>query len=241
MRWLLSFLILLGSTVTRCAFAEVAILPCAHDNTLFEDADGDTSNGAGPALFAGRNSQDRTRRALVAFDLLNVLPAGARIDRVELALYVSSAPDSTARSFSLHRALRGWGEGVSSSSGGAGATAAAGDATWLHARYPAELWSHPGGDFAATASASQRCGDIGPVAWEGPGLSADVEAWLADPASNHGWLLMGEELGSRTVRRFASRESVELATRPTLTIFYSRSDPVAARPASWGRLKAAYR
>lgn len=241
MRRFLLLSLLFCSSAALTAAADVAIIPCARDNTLFEDAEGDTSNGAGPALFAGRNSQDRTRRALLVFDLAGAVPADMRIDNVILTLHVSSAPDTTARGYSLHRALRDWGEGQSFSSGGAGAPATTGDATWLHAFYPAEFWIQPGGDFDPAPSATQICGDIGFSAWSGPGLIGDVVAWLSNPADNNGWILRGEERGPRTVRRFDSRETSLLVNRPTLTIHYSRLEPVASSHQTWGRLKASYR
>lgn len=241
MRFLPLILLVLAAALPSVTAADVATVSAARDNTLLEDAEGDASNGAGPAFFAGRNGQGRTSRALLAFDLAGVVPAGARIDSVILALEVSNAPDSSARSFSLHRVLRCWGEGTSSASGGGGAPATPGDATWLHAFFPSDSWSLPGGDFLPAATATQIVGGVGPSAWSGPGLVADVEAWLADPAANHGWLLRGDEGSPSTARRFDSREAVLPAHGPTLTIQYSRPDPTAPLPSSWGRLKSAYR
>jgi len=241
MRILLLWSLLIAALGVSASAADVVILPGVRDNTLFEDADGDTSNGSGPAVFAGRNSQERTRRALLAFDLAGALPPDAHVESVVLTLHVSSAPDTMAQVFTLHRALGDWGEGQSSSSGGAGAPATAGDATWLHAFYPGTFWIQPGGDFDPVASATQTCGDIGFCSWSGPGLIADLTSWLHDPAGNHGWVLRGVESGPRTVRRFDSREASLPANRPTLTIQFTRSDPVAATPRTWGWLKASYR
>ncbi len=241
MRILLVLLLLITAPFPRAATAEIATIRAAHDNTLFEDADGDTSNGAGPAVFAGRNSQDRTRRGLLAFDLAGAVPAGARIDGVSLTLHVSSAADTAGRTFTLHPLRRDWGEGASSSSGGAGAPARPGDATWVHAFHPSITWDEVGGDFDPEPSAAQVVGDVGPATWTGPGLVVDVLAWLADPTTNHGWLVRGDESGPRTVRRFDSREAPAVADRPVLTILYSRPDPVASPAVSWGRLKSTYR
>jgi len=216
----------------------VAVTP-VRDNTLFQDADGDTSNGAGPAFFAGRNSQNLTRRGLLAFDLAGQVPAGSKVDSVVLTLQVSSAPDTFPRLFTLHPVLDNWGEGRSYSSGGAGAPATPGDASWLHTFYPALLWAHAGGDFDPTVSASAVVGDIGTYLWTGPGMTADVQMWLGQPASNFGWLIQGEETGPRTVRRFDSRESDLPAHRPTLTIYFSTA--VATRSTTWGSLKAHFR
>ncbi len=223
------------------AAAEVVVLPGAHDNTLFADANGDTSNGAGPAVFAGRNGQGRTTRALLAFDLEGVIAPDAHIDSVVLTLFVSSASDPSAARFSLHRMSRAWGEGQSSSSGGSGAPATTGDATWLYAFYPTETWNAPGGDFDTVESAVQTCGDVGFYSWSGPGLVSDVAWWLQHPAENHGWMLRGVESGTRTVRRFDSREAAQTANRPTLAIHFSRREPVSSIARTWGGLKDSYR
>ena len=210
-----------------------------RDNTLFEDANGDTSNGAGPALFAGLNAQGRTRRALLAFDLAGQLPTDAVIDSVVLTLEVTSAPDAVARLFTLHRVLANWGEGSSSSAGGSGAPATPGDATWLHAFYPDVSWSLPGGDFVPTPSADQMVGDVGTWSWRGAGVIADVRRWVENPASNFGWLIRGSEDVTRSVRRFDSRETGIPANVPTLTIHFSL--PVPVRTTSWAGIKARYR
>jgi hypothetical protein len=233
-------LVLFASVLFANASADVVVLPCSQDNTLFADANGDTSNGAGPAIFSGRNGQGRTMRALVAFDLSSAPLLDARIDSVALTLVVSSAGDTAATVLSLHRILRTWGEGTSFASGGTGAPATAGDATWLYAFYPADLWSAPGGDFDPAESVAQTCVDLGKCSWRGPGLVADLESWLMHPATNHGWLLRGVETGLRTVRRFGSREATAPADRPTLTIYFT-PHPVETVSRTWGRLKASYR
>lgn len=236
---LFAFASLLTALGSRPLSAGTVTLSSVRDNTLFEDADGDTSNGAGPVLFAGRNAQNLTRRALLTFDIAGGIPTGASIDSVVLTLRVSSAPDSIQRLFELHRVLADWGEGQSSSEGGGGAPATPGDATWLHTFFPGQFWAAPGGDFDPTASASAMVGDVGPYIWTGSGLTADVQFWLDQPQSNFGWLIQGEESGSRTVRRFDSRENSAAENRPALTIYFSLTN--ASRPTSWGNVKALYK
>ena len=230
---------LLFLCLPHSSFAAAAILEPVRDNTLFEDANGDTSNGAGPAFFAGRNNQNHTRRAVVNFDVAATVPAGAKIDSVTLTLLVSSAPDLIARQFRLHRVLAGWGEGQSSSAAGAGAPATAGDATWLHTFYPDQFWTNVGGDFDTTTSAIQMVAGVGVYNWTGPGMTADVQYWLGQPGSNFGWLIQGEESAPRTVRLFDSRESDVADNRPKLIIYYSVTTPI--RPTTWGRIKSHYR
>jgi hypothetical protein len=204
------------------AGAGTVVLEPLKDNTLFQDADGDTSSGAGPALFAG-----------------NRLPDGAVIDGVVLTLHVSSTSDSIPRLFTLHRVVRDWGEGQSSSAGGSGAPATAGDATWLHTFYPTLFWSAPGGDFDPAPSTSLLVGGSGSWTWSSPAMISDVRGWLDHPLTSFGWLVQGDETGPRTVRRFDSRESESFADRPTLTIQFSTV--AASHPTSWGGLKACYR
>jgi hypothetical protein len=241
-RWSLTVLhgiTLLVSLGASPASAGLVSLVASRDNTLFQDVQGDTSNGAGPAFFAGSNNQNLVRRALLRFELTGLGLDGAIIDKVELTLDVSSAPDTVSRSIALHRVLADWGEGISYSSGGGGSPATPGDATWLHARYPDSFWSAPGGDFVASPSATTRVGDVGSYRWSGAEMRADVQLWLTDPAANFGWLLSGESGAPRTVRRFDSRETDVPSRRPTLNIFYS--EPVPSRPTTWGRLKALFR
>ena len=222
------------------ARADVAILSPVRDNTLFEDSNGDTSNGSGPGLFCGRISQGRARRALLAFDIDAALPPGAAIEGARLELHVSSSSDLTPRVLTLHRVLADWGEGTSSSSGGGGAPAQPGDATWLHTSYPLSLWSVAGGDFVARASASTTVsGDGGDFVWSSDQLTRDVIGWLNGGSGNFGWLLMGDESQSSTARRCDSRESATASYRPRLVISYVL--PTPALPASWGRVKARYR
>ena len=231
--------LLLVASVSATVRAEVVTLSPVRDNTLFEGANGDTSNGAGPVLFAGNNGQGLTRRALLRFDLAGALPPLAVVDSVALSLTVSNAPNATPRDFTVHRVLGDWGEGSSYATGGAGAPATDEDATWRYAFYPVQPWSMPGGDMDASASAALTLAGTGLYAWRGGDLTADVQSWLAKPATNFGWLLKGEESGLNTARRFESREALEPADRPALTVYYSTVSK--QRPLAWGTIKARYR
>lgn len=238
MRLLPAVLCLLAWT-SAPARADVITLHPMRDNTLFQDANGDTSNGAGPVLFAGNNGQGLARRALLRFDVADAVPPDAVIDSVVLTLRVSNAPNPIARGFTLHRMLRDWGEASSYTTGGAGAPAADGDATWRYAFYPTQPWSMPGGDIDAVPSAALALGGPGVYAWRGADLAADVRAWRSKPATNHGWMLRGEESEVNTARRFESRETVEPADRPALTIHYQGVSRL--RSVAWGAVKAHYR
>jgi hypothetical protein len=220
--------------------ADSVVLQAVRDNTLFEDADGDTSNGSGPGLFCGRTSQGRSRRALLAFDVAATLPAGAVVVEARLELHFASSSDLTPRVLSLHRVVADWGEGASFSTGGSGAPAQTGDATWLHRSYPGSPWSNAGGDFAPEPSAATTVsGQGGESAWSSVLLTADVTAWLDGSEPDFGWLLLGDETGFNTARRCDSRESPTESLRPRLVIHFVV--PTPALPASWGGLKIRYR
>ena len=92
--------------------AEVVSVQAAKDNTLYETATGNLSNGAGEYFFVGRNRIGERRRALIVFDLASV-PAGATINSVVLTLNLSRVSLATARVVTLHRLSADWGEGTS--------------------------------------------------------------------------------------------------------------------------------
>jgi len=217
----------------------------AKDNTLYEDPQGRLSNGAGSSMFAGTTSFRvgfRIRRALIAFDFADSIPAGATIRSVRLVLHMSRTV-ALADTVSLHRVLANWGEGTSVASGGfggggGGGPAATGDATWLHRFFSTLTWSTPGGDFTPTPSAQIQVGGIGSYTWGSTAaMVADVESWLEDPSGNYGWILVGEEHGTASAKRFDTRESAA-ADRPRLVVEYAVPAQVvstladrAARPA----------
>lgn len=214
------------------AHADVLQVGAAKDNTLFQNAFGEISNGVGAAIFAGRNAManDSIRRGLIAFDISSI-PAGSVIESVTLNLYMTQSVSGDSN-VGLHRVTADWGEGASSSGsggagGGSGATAETGDATWLHRFYDATLWTNAGGDFVAGASATTSVGGVGSYSWSGSGLTADVQNWL-DNGGNFGWLIKGDESRSSTAKRFASHDDQnDPEWQPKLTVTYTVPAPGA--------------
>lgn len=229
--------VLLLACAVAAAADTVAVQP-VRDNTLFEDAGGQLSSGAGAWLFVGRNSLGKIRRALIAFDL-PALPADAVLDSAVLSVHVSNVSDPTTHPVRVHRVLAAWGEGASVSTGGGGAPSTPGDATWIHAFYPDVLWPAPGGSYDPTASATRAVADTASYEWSSTVLTDDVRSWMAAPSSNFGWVLVGDESTVQTARRVDSRENPVPGWRPTLTLHYTTGTPTIAE--SWGRLKALYR
>lgn len=208
-------------------------IQASQDNTLYEDTGGALSNGSGNFMFAGRtegfqpNNQDppEVRRAVIKFDVAaSGIPSGATIDSVFLRLEMSKTK-SSGRVIRLHRLLADWGEGTSASilpNEGGGADAAPGDATWLHTFFPNSLWTSAGGDFVSTPSDSALVGGISSYTWGSSArMVADVQGWLDTPGNNFGWILIGDEVGTGTAKRFNTRENPSAATRPRLQIFYT--------------------
>lgn len=219
---------LLASWLATTAPAAEVGIPSSRDNTLFEDANGSLSNGAGPVVYAGNNGQGLARRGLMWFDVASALPNDAVIEQATLAVHVSNAPNAIARTFTLHRVLEAWGEGVSSTTSGSGTAATTHDATWIHTDWPDQAWSIAGGTFLQTESATCSVADIGFYSWTDPRMADDIRAWLDDPSTNHGWLVLGDEVTLNTARRFDSRENAVPEARPVLVVRYHRSVGVSA-------------
>ena len=174
------------------AGATVELAP-SKDNTLFEDAQGRASNGAGPSLFAGRTGDSAAgavRRALIAFDVAGTIPEGSTITGAKLTLSMSRS-NTGVQGFGLKRVLSDWGEGDSKTDTGQGSRATEGDATWVHTFFSTSTWENPGGDFVEATSASSDVGGLGSYAWSSDGMIEDVQAWLDDPSGNFGWVLIG--------------------------------------------------
>ena len=204
----------------QTAAADEVVLQPMQDATLIESGSGALGNGSGPAFFAGRTGQTTgsIRRGLIAFDIAGAVPMGATITSVRLTLTSSPASGGEA-TISLHRVLAEWGEGPSSASGGGGAPAEDGDATWRHTFYPIGMWSTRGGDFDAAPHGGAIVDQPAAYTWESTQeMVADAQSWLEHPTTNFGWILIGDEMFSQTVKRFDSREGEDEAARPTLTV-----------------------
>ena len=220
---------LTGIASDLASAATISIMP-SKDNTLYEfdPDDGDHSNGAGFHFFAGETAMSELRRGVLAFDIAGSIPHGSIITSVTLSMNMSRTISETPRIVELHKLLADWGEGTSHAPGeeGDGAPATTNDATWRHRFFDTIFWAMQGGDFSPTVSASQSVGPVGPYTWNSAQMVADVQSWVNNPASNFGWLVVGDESAAGTTKRFDTRES---ASPPVLTIEY-RSGQSAPRP-----------
>lgn len=198
-------------------------LTASKDATIFENAfqsggNGATnSNGAGPGMFAGSNSNLSPRRGLVSFDVAGSVPIGSVITNVQLQLKVGqiagsggsgTGGDQITRTIELFKLNKDWGEGTTGSTSttiggtGQGFTGAPGDATWTDNKLTQSQWTAPGAlaDTNGIASASVQIPGGNPVGgsqdstftWSSSQLVADVQAMLNAPSTNFGWLLKNQ-------------------------------------------------
>ena len=165
---------------------------------------------------------------MLRFDLTGALPPGAVIISAQLELFVDQTSASQPTNATVHRVTAPWLEGsaVAPSGGGSGAPSVTGESTWIHRNYPNGLWANAGGDFVAAPSFAFSLPLSGQtISDPSPGLIADLESWLANPASNHGWLIKTDESEASTARRCWSREAA--SGQPSLTITYLTPGEVA--------------
>lgn len=177
---------------------------------------------AGSTIVAGGLGDftaNETRRALLRFDLAPI-PANAVVREVQLTLEIVRVPQNPGSApFELRRLLGAWSEVA---------------ASW-NSRLAGVPWQTPGAlgvsDAERTVSSTAAREGLGAMSFPSTAtLVADVQGWLRDPATNHGWLLrsQSEDL-LRTARHFASREAVDEVTRPRLLVTFSLP-PVIENP-----------
>ena len=213
--------ILTVTATAPIASADTITLAPVADATLYQDSFGEPSNGAGTNVFSGVTRDGNRRRALLRFDLGSI-PAGSTINSVSLKLtctrQITGEPTLT-----LHRVTNSWGEGIADAGepGGAGTAANTGDATWSARFFGSQAWTNPGGDFSTTVSAAQIVSTLGEYVWTDTQMATDVQAWLDAPETNHGWILIGSEAETFNAKRFGSRENLDAAARPVLTVVFT--------------------
>jgi Glucose / Sorbosone dehydrogenase len=208
-----------------------------NDNSIFSELGplGDEmSNGTGN-LFAGRTGAGENRRALLKFDVSSI-PAGSSVISATLQMNVNAtdAANPGARNFDLFRLREDWGEAGSFNATGP-AIAQTNDATWDHRFYsnvnPIEWTFTTDMPYWTSTSATASLNGTGAYAWSYQ-LHGDVRSWLANPALNQGWILIGNEAVSGTAKQLHSRESAA-SVRPKLTVTHVPPSPYASWVASY--------
>lgn len=169
-------------------------------------------------------STARTARGYLKFDL-STIPTNAVVDSAVLTLRCITNWADTEYDIHLHKMLKAFFEGIRN-----GSAPLETDGTTLqyrnHNTTGLVAWGNSvsggesGTDYDATATTSTPVTVIdADYTWT---LTSDVAAMVADPASNHGWLL--RTLNENTLdqrKRFASSDHATPAFRPKLTVNYS--------------------
>jgi spore coat protein A len=211
------------------ALAAIANINPIIDNTLAEELP-DNSSGECDSIFSGMTNEPANigsaRRALMQFDIAGAILPGSTINSVTLSMTITRGGNNENAVFSLHRVTTAWGEGTNTCGprgGGQGEAAADGSATWNSAMHNQALWGTPGGDYIATASGSTAVVGAEIPVWDNadPGNAAmlsDVRDWFVNPATNYGWILIGDETIANSARRFGSSEN---AAAPVLVVDYT--------------------
>ena len=220
---------LVSAALGRVTLAGPVPFPASKDNTLYQNTNGTLSNGQGIFVFAGRTNETTNylRRGVIAFDL-SAIPSNATVTAASLNLFLVKMGPVAPGNMTVNKALRNWGEGNSNagSPGGHGATAQTNDTTWLHNFFNSSFWTTPGGDFLATPSATAFVEVEGVYhTWSGPGLIADVQAWVSNPASNFGWFIIGNEINPGSAAKFGTSEHGTATSRPRLDVTFTTSPP----------------
>jgi len=218
----------------RRLHADSAVLTSVADTTLIEAAP-DNNLGGAPIVNAGTTQTFTRNRGLFRFDIASEIPPGSRITRVDFVVAVTGKPNEPPppSTFGLHRVLKPWGEGDKASPDplhpGLGAQATTDEATWkARFAFTTNNWTVPGGgatnDFAPEISAETVVYDTGDspyTFYSTPALVADAQAWLDDPTTDFGWMIICEsEEINFTARRFASREDPDPDNAPQVLIEY---------------------
>jgi len=234
----------LAAVASGAALADTVSLSAAKDNTIYEES-GIQSNGNGVSLFVGNTStlfDPLTRRALIQFDVASQIPAGATITSVTLTLRQTASVGFTEEDVALYKLGADWGEAGSNDifdDGSSGDFAEFGDATWQYTTYNFSSWTNQGGDFSSTASATTSVGGQGDYTWSTEAMVADVQNWL-DNGNNFGWILLGNESSSGSLRKFASRENGTFDDRPELSVTFDPPRDYGDAPDTYGTTAASF-
>jgi hypothetical protein len=208
--------------------ATAIVLTPSADATLYDRGALAAANGGGSSLFFGTTNGGESRRALVRFDIGSAISAGSTVASVRLVMSVDRTRGEADES-TLHLLTASWGEGTADSEtagGGSGTAPDDGSATWEHRSFPDVAWDRSGGDYerephaTITVQPPPRT-QVVEVTWGSTvEMVDDVQRWLVNPASNFGWMILGNEGPNQTAKRVASRENTDSALQPRLIVEY---------------------
>ncbi len=218
--------VLCGATIFlgRAAGGTIMLRPVA--DAEIQQAAPNTNVGADPTMVSGALgpiANAALRRAFLRFDLTGSIPPGAIVNSASLTVSVVfrlPAGSPVNSTFDLRRILQPWSES---------------SVSW-NSRMPATPWQVPGAtgaaDSVASASSSVLVSRLGSYTFlSSARMVADVQAWVANPGTNFGWLLISEnEATAKTARHFGTRENANNAA--ALVIDYALPPTISLQPAS---------
>lgn len=215
---------------TSVADNETVTIECEADNTIYSE--NANSYGMGDGMVVGRTDQGpgNNRRGLLQFDIAGGggIPSGATVNTAELRLTLRAPnnPHSTgAQTLSIHKLTRAWTEGSSSTGlAGVGSPSMGGGATWAQSVAGSTNWTSGGGDYEASATTTIGFSNTYQQETSGSVLT-DVQAWFSAPATNFGWILIGNEAVDDTVKWIDTKENSTVADRPKLVVNFTRQLP----------------
>ncbi len=212
--------------------ATVTLQPSA-DTSLFEFNPNNNLGGEAELPIGTGLKYGKRNRGLFKFELASKIPTNAVVTSVTFTLRVTGSPPTPVNSkFELHRVLVAWGEG--NKKGRQGSPATKDEVTWLARFFQTSPWNQTGAaapkDFSASVSAATLIRSDGSYTFGSTSnLVTDVQAWLADPPGNFGWIVLSDsESVPGTARRVASRETTNPSFVPKLVVEFS--GPAASTP-----------
>jgi len=150
--------------------------------------------------------QSAVYRGLISFNLDNLLPDNIRITSANLYLYDNgNGPDMTVNLYPLNR---DWEE----------------ETVTYNQAASGQNWTHPGGDYDATAIANITLSGSQPGYVNGDILNA-VRDWVTDPSNNHGLLLDVAQASDNRSRSVQASDFWDANQRPKLKIIYEPIPP----------------
>ena len=166
--------------------------------------------GTGGNLFFGKYFvSNSVERAAVKFDISGLLPAGAKVKKAYIKVYVASSSMSPqAMNASFYEISSNWSEGA---------------ASWV-SRTAGTPWTAAGGDHASAAVSDAQNFSATAVYKSFEITPSVVQKWFDTPALNLGLLLKTDIEASALTENWFGVRSSNFATasyRPKLTVYYT--------------------
>jgi len=161
----------------------------------------------------GSEGEENVSRSLLKFDF-SELPFGTL---KQATLSLTMANEGTGI-ISLHKVTQNW--------KGSDYTNFA-HATWEETGINENEWDLPGGDYSTIPSGRAIFNNNETLDILGPRMKLDIQEWIDNPDSNHGWMIRGTESANDSKTYFHSGKN--LIQGPILTLIYELPDTCYAQ------------